>query len=626
MKLMFENPVACTNCVNCVIVYDIVDDYGYKRFDQEMEFSGTEAELHDRIQQLKYMGAYDIEVVGEPGIYESLNEKYFPDIYQCSIDGQKYNIEWDEKSGKYRAPVRLAKKYVYGATAEDVMDEIDRVVAEYFTESKKLKEDRVKHYHYGNSPESKRKEISDRFGKPFTPDDHMIVCKDGKTINIQIGKKYKCTSFYGQRVEVVDIEDFLSDGTAMLDVAWRNKRYAVASTQIYESFSNIHENINPIDIIKQNYEESGTTDNDGIYRYISGGNTIYILHGKNGWAFRMYGKSGRLPLVSKFSIRSDGRYKNGGKIIKSSVVELDDYFKNADKYAIITPKEESEHTELNWIDCSQYKESFNRLHEQDVEIEESLYDNDDYTHYYQVFFKTKDKYGDYCSSILHGLAYDEEDAKQRTVKYLKGKGYTTITITGIEELSPEDTAWLDDMLDMDYTNWIGESLNTEHTKRLNEQAVEIEVKHEGILEVPEGKNVEDLPISHFVDLAKKKGLSKITKALNNLQVWNKKKNPELSKWAGDMIDKVSKRMENQEKKESIIRNSRINESGRPFDCVTDAVDYYYRNWVNGFVSNEEIRMDLKKKHYSDDFIDNVFETISDRYEDEERYDYEHDYD
>ena len=301
MKLIFENPVACTNCVNCVIVYDIVDDYGYKRFDQEMEFSGTEAELHDRIQQLKYMGAYDIEVVGEPGIYESLNEKYFPDIYQCSVDGHKYNIEWDEKSGKYRAPVRLAKKYVYGATAEDVMNEIDRVVAEYFT----------------------------------------------------MGESYK------------------------------------------------------------------------------------------------------------------------------------------------------------------------KLHEQDVEIE---------------------------------------------------------------------------------------------------------VKHEGILEVPEGKNVEDLPISHFVDLAKKKGLSKITKALNNLQVWNKKKNPELSKWAGNMIDKVSKRMENQEKKESIIRNSRINESSRPFDCVTDAVDYYYRNWVNGFVSNEEIRMDLKKKHYSDDFIDTVFETISDRYEDEERYDYEHDYD
>lgn len=86
----------------------------------------------------------------------------------------------------------------------------------------------------------------------------------------------------------------------------------------------------------------------------------------------------------------------------------------------------------------------------------------------------------------------------------------------------------------------------ESKKRLREQDVEIEVKHEGILEVPEGKNVDNLPVSHFVNLAKKKGLSKITKALNNLQVWNKKKNPSLSKWAGDMIDKVSKKMEKNE--------------------------------------------------------------------------------
>ena len=89
-----------------------------------------------------------------------------------------------------------------------------------------------------------------------------------------------------------------------------------------------------------------------------------------------------------------------------------------------------------------------------------------------------------------------------------------------------------------------------HIDNYNE-AVEIEVKHSGILEVPEGKNVDDLPIKHFVDLANKKGLSKITKALNNLQVWNKNKDPKLSKWAGDMIDKVTKRVENQ--KESLVK-------------------------------------------------------------------------
>ena len=81
--------------------------------------------------------------------------------------------------------------------------------------------------------------------------------------------------------------------------------------------------------------------------------------------------------------------------------------------------------------------------------------------------------------------------------------------------------------------------------------VEIEVKNTGVLEVPENKNVDELPIKHFVALANKKGLSTVTKALNNLQVWNKNKDPKLSKWAGDMIDKVTKRIENQKKNESL---------------------------------------------------------------------------
>lgn len=96
--------------------------------------------------------------------------------------------------------------------------------------------------------------------------------------------------------------------------------------------------------------------------------------------------------------------------------------------------------------------------------------------------------------------------------------------------------------------------------RLNEQDVEIEVKNPGVLEVPEGKNVDDLPIKHFVELADRKGLGAVTKALNNLQVWNKKKNPSLSKWAGEMIDKVTKRIENQRKNESL---NKLQESTLP---------------------------------------------------------------
>ena len=88
---------------------------------------------------------------------------------------------------------------------------------------------------------------------------------------------------------------------------------------------------------------------------------------------------------------------------------------------------------------------------------------------------------------------------------------------------------------------------TERYIRLREKETpNIEVKHEGILEVPEGKKVDELPYSHFEKLAKKKGLSKITRALNNLQVWNKNDDKDLSKWAGDMIDKLNKKLKKDE--------------------------------------------------------------------------------
>ena len=68
--------------------------------------------------------------------------------------------------------------------------------------------------------------------------------------------------------------------------------------------------------------------------------------------------------------------------------------------------------------------------------------------------------------------------------------------------------------------------------------VKIPVEHPGMLEVPEGKDVEDLPYSHFSALAKKKGYGKIAKALTNLIVWNKTKNPSLSAWADKMQNKL----------------------------------------------------------------------------------------
>lgn len=102
---------------------------------------------------------------------------------------------------------------------------------------------------------------------------------------------------------------------------------------------------------------------------------------------------------------------------------------------------------------------------------------------------------------------------------------------------------------------------TKSGKQLTEKDTEIEVKNPGILEVPEGKKVDELPQSHFEKLAKNKGLGKITKALNNLQVWNKNDDPELSKWAGNMIDKLNKKLK---KDESI--HSHLNESTSEY-CV-----------------------------------------------------------
>jgi len=74
------------------------------------------------------------------------------------------------------------------------------------------------------------------------------------------------------------------------------------------------------------------------------------------------------------------------------------------------------------------------------------------------------------------------------------------------------------------------------------------VRHPGFLEVPEGKSVEDLPMSHFQDLIKKHSWPAVSKALINLKVWNEKRNPKLSKWADDMQEKLAKWVESEREK------------------------------------------------------------------------------
>ena len=76
-----------------------------------------------------------------------------------------------------------------------------------------------------------------------------------------------------------------------------------------------------------------------------------------------------------------------------------------------------------------------------------------------------------------------------------------------------------------------------------EDTEDIKVEHPGILEVPEGKNVEDLGEEHFKALIKKKGWGAISRALMNLVRWNETKNPSLSSWAHGMQKRLSKDQE-----------------------------------------------------------------------------------
>lgn len=70
--------------------------------------------------------------------------------------------------------------------------------------------------------------------------------------------------------------------------------------------------------------------------------------------------------------------------------------------------------------------------------------------------------------------------------------------------------------------------------------VKLQVKHPGLLEVPEGKNFWDLPLSHYKKLVKKYGYAAVAKALTNLEVWNRKREPEIAKKAKEIREKLDK--------------------------------------------------------------------------------------
>ncbi len=88
-------------------------------------------------------------------------------------------------------------------------------------------------------------------------------------------------------------------------------------------------------------------------------------------------------------------------------------------------------------------------------------------------------------------------------------------------------------------SYISKTVDAFIDKIIEQEDVKIPVKHPGILEVPEGKDVEDLPLTHFKKLIRKKGWEEISKALINLKVWNKERDPKLSKWADNTQEKLA---------------------------------------------------------------------------------------
>lgn len=103
--------------------------------------------------------------------------------------------------------------------------------------------------------------------------------------------------------------------------------------------------LNCLEILKDNYCRGGETDKDGLYRFISGGNLLYLANKSGGWCYRYTGSTHNMV---KFSIKADGKMKDGGKLRKCDVLDLDKVFQKSTKYAILTPQQEHTMQPLVW--------------------------------------------------------------------------------------------------------------------------------------------------------------------------------------------------------------------------------------------------------------------------------------
>lgn len=115
------------------------------------------------------------------------------------------------------------------------------------------------------------------------------------------------------------------------------------------------------------------------------------------------------------------------------------------------------------------------------------------------------------------------------------EGLYQVGETRAREVISELNGTLDGYI-VELANILTESIeaSTKPTGKVITAGAKIKAENEGILEVPEGKNVDDLPIKHFKELIDKKGREPIIRALTNLEVWNKNDNKSLSSWAKKM--------------------------------------------------------------------------------------------
>jgi hypothetical protein len=81
----------------------------------------------------------------------------------------------------------------------------------------------------------------------------------------------------------------------------------------------------------------------------------------------------------------------------------------------------------------------------------------------------------------------------------------------------------------------------------DEPQVQIGPVKKGELEVPEGKDVEDVSIEHFKDLIKKDGWDQVSKRIITLKVWNKNKDPKLANKMDDLQADLAKWVEDKRK-------------------------------------------------------------------------------